>query len=75
MTDEREGKAVGTIWVVTHDDQPDAPRFDSEDRRILVDLGKFASFAYQAVEQLQSLSKQAGFEVSLASRGPMRSPV
>ncbi|MGH8258658.1 MAG: PAS domain S-box protein [Steroidobacteraceae bacterium] len=41
------GKAVGTIWAITHD--PDR-RFDGEDLRVLESLGRFASVAYQAVE-------------------------
>ncbi|MGZ3386774.1 MAG: hybrid sensor histidine kinase/response regulator, partial [Isosphaeraceae bacterium] len=52
------GKAVGTIWAIIHDDRPGARRFDSEDLRMLVSLGTFASAAYQAVEQLRALSKQ-----------------
>jgi GAF domain-containing protein len=54
-----EGKAVGTIWAITHDDRPGARKFDSEDLRMLVSLGTFASAAYQAVEQLHSLREQA----------------
>lgn len=50
------GKAVGTIWALTHDDRR---TFDREDLRILVSLGSFASAAYQAVEQLHALGKQA----------------
>ncbi len=37
------GKAVGTLWAVTHDQQH---RFDSEDRRVLQSLATFASLAY-----------------------------
>jgi signal transduction histidine kinase len=51
-----EGKAVGTIWAVAHDDRR---KFDSEDLRMLVSLGTFASASYQAVEQLHAISKQA----------------
>ena len=40
------GKAVGTIWVIAHSDHR---KFDAEDLRQLVSLGKFASAAYQAV--------------------------
>jgi signal transduction histidine kinase/ActR/RegA family two-component response regulator len=54
-----EGKAVGTIWAISHDDRPGARRFDREDLRVLVSLGTFASAAYQAVEQLDTLRKQA----------------
>jgi PAS domain S-box-containing protein len=41
-----ENKAVGTIWAVAHD--PDR-KFDAEDLRQLLSLGRFASAAYQAV--------------------------
>jgi PAS domain S-box-containing protein len=37
------GEAVGTIWIVSHDEH----RFDGEDLRVMTDLGKFASAAYQ----------------------------
>ena len=52
------GQAVGTIWAITHDDRPEARKFDNEDLRMLVSLGTFASTAYQAVEQLRALSKR-----------------
>jgi two-component sensor histidine kinase len=41
------GKAVGTIWAIAHDDRR---KFDGEDLRQLQSLGKFASAAYQAVQ-------------------------
>jgi PAS domain S-box-containing protein len=40
-----EGEAVGTIWAIAHDDRR---KFDDEDLRQLVSLGRFASSAYQA---------------------------
>ena len=40
------GKAVGTVWVVIHDL---SRRFDSEDLRLMTDLGAFAASAYQAL--------------------------
>jgi signal transduction histidine kinase/CheY-like chemotaxis protein len=49
-------KAVGTIWAIAHDDRR---RFDREDLRLLVNLGKFTSAAYQAVEQMQALRAQS----------------
>src|SRR6185312_2487001 len=49
------GKAVGTIWAVAHDHRR---KFDAEDRRQLVSLGRFASSAYQVVESLNLLEKQ-----------------
>jgi len=54
-----EGKAVGTIWAVAHDVQQRPHQFDSEDQRMLVRLGTFASAAYQSVEQLRLLKEQA----------------
>ena len=41
------GKAVGTIWLIAHDDHR---KFDAEDLRQLVNLSKFASSAHQAME-------------------------
>lgn len=41
-----ENKAVGTIWAVVHDH---SRKFDAEDKRQLLSLGRFASAAYQAV--------------------------
>ena len=52
-----EGRAVGTIWAVTHD--PNARKFDNEDLRMLTSMGVFASSAYQAVESLDRLERQA----------------
>lgn len=50
-----EGKAVGTIWVIAHDNHR---KFDSEDLRLLDSLGQFASAAYQTVEFLHALEQQ-----------------
>ncbi len=50
-----EGKAVGTIWAITHDDRR---KFDMEDLRQLVSLGTFASSAYQVTESLVALGQQ-----------------
>src|SRR6516165_7201152 len=49
------GKAVGTIWAIVHDDSRE---FDGEDLRLLESLGRFASAAYQAVESINSLRLQ-----------------
>lgn len=51
------GKAVGTIWVVMHDDRR---KFDAEDERLLIGLGKFASTAYQALASIDDLKFQIG---------------
>ena len=58
-----EGKAVGTIWAIAHDDRR---KFDSEDLRMLVSIGIFASATYQAVEQLRALKEQADEQQNLA---------
>lgn len=44
-----DGKAVGTVWVVIHDM---SRRFDSEDLRLMTDLGAFAASTYQALGAL-----------------------
>ena len=49
------GKAVGTIWAITHGDRR---RFDAEDERIMNTLGRFASLAYQTVESVEDLKLQ-----------------
>jgi PAS domain S-box-containing protein len=46
-----ENKAVGTIWAVAHDHNH---KFDTEDKRKLLSLGRFASAAYQAVISLDA---------------------
>ncbi|MEO8099865.1 MAG: sigma 54-interacting transcriptional regulator [Acidobacteriota bacterium] len=40
------GVAVGTVWIVAHDQNR---KFDSEDARVMTTLGEFASAAYQAL--------------------------
>jgi PAS domain S-box-containing protein len=45
------GKAVGTLWVIAHDE---CRRFDAEDVRQLESLGRFAAAAYQAVRVRQA---------------------
>jgi len=49
------GRAVGTIWAIAHDNQR---RFDAEDLRLLESLGRFASAAYQAVASIDDLKFQ-----------------
>ncbi|MGI9066511.1 MAG: PAS domain S-box protein, partial [Pyrinomonadaceae bacterium] len=49
------GKAVGTVWVIAHDDQR---KFDAEDMRQIVSLGKFASAAYKVWESLDAVEQQ-----------------
>ncbi|MEK6279301.1 MAG: PAS domain S-box protein [Acidobacteriota bacterium] len=49
------GKAVGTVWVIAHDDQR---KFDAEDMRQIVSLAKFASAAYKVWESLDAVEQQ-----------------
>jgi DNA-binding CsgD family transcriptional regulator len=46
-----ESKAVGTIWAVAHDNRR---KFDAEDKRVMISLGKFASSAYQILISLNA---------------------
>jgi PAS domain S-box-containing protein len=46
------GGAVGTVWVIAHDE---GRKFDAEDMRLIASLGKFASAAYQVLESLDAL--------------------
>jgi PAS domain S-box-containing protein len=49
------GKAVGTIWAIAHNDRR---KFDAEDLRLLESLSRFASAAYQAVASIDNLKFQ-----------------
>jgi len=49
------GKAVGTIWAITHDDRR---KFDAEDERLMSVLGQFASLAYQTLVSIDDLKFQ-----------------
>ena len=51
-----EGKPVGTIWAVAHDD---CRKFDAEDLRQLVSLGNLASAAYQVKMVLDASERRA----------------
>jgi PAS domain S-box-containing protein len=46
-----KGEAVGTIWVVAHDE---SRRFDAEDLRVMTNLGTFAAAAYQTFLSLNA---------------------
>ena len=46
-----KGEAVGTIWVISHNSER---RFDSEDLRVMTNLGDFASAAYQTYLSLNT---------------------
>ena len=41
-----DGEAVGTIWVISHDE---SRRFDAEDLRVMTNLGNFAGAAYKTL--------------------------
>ena len=49
------GTAVGTIWAIAHNDRR---KFDAEDMRQLLSLGRFASSAYQALAFLDGLEQR-----------------
>jgi GAF domain-containing protein len=49
-----EGKAVGTVWVVAHDE---SRKFDSEDQRLLEVMATFAAAAYQVRRSIADQSK------------------
>src|ERR1700674_39810 len=51
------GEAVGTIWVIAHDE---SRHFDGEDERLIGSLGKFASSAYQTLKSLDALNFEVG---------------
>jgi transcriptional regulator with GAF, ATPase, and Fis domain len=50
-----EGKAVGTIWAIMHNDRRG---FEAEDERLMSSLGKFASSAYQTLAYIDDLKFQ-----------------
>jgi signal transduction histidine kinase len=47
------GRPLGTIWVVSHDEER---HFDAEDARIMTSLGKFTGAALQVQRSLSSLT-------------------
>jgi GAF domain-containing protein len=66
-----EGKAVGTIWAIAHDEHR---RFDAEDLRQLQNLSRFASAAFQVIETLTASERReealrhSNAELALAER-------
>lgn len=46
------GEAVGTIWVVSHNQ---TRQFDAADARVMTTLGEFAAGAYQALSRMLAL--------------------
>jgi two-component sensor histidine kinase len=59
-----EGKAVGTIWVIIHDQ---SRRFDAEDLRVMTSLGTFAAAAYQTLLVLTATEKREE-QISILAR-------
>jgi PAS domain S-box-containing protein len=51
-----KGEALGTIWVVSHDQNC---RFDKEDLRLMTNLGIFAAAAYQTTLSLDATQQIA----------------
>jgi len=51
-----KGEAIGTIWVVSHDE---TCRFDAEDLRVMTNLGTFAAAAYQSWLSLNAVQRIA----------------
>lgn len=45
------GKAVGTLWILAHEE---GTHFDAEDERLMRNLGKFAASAYQNLAALEA---------------------
>jgi signal transduction histidine kinase len=48
------GEAVGTIWVIAHDE---SRKFDREDQRLMTRLGRFAAAAYQLLVAKKALKE------------------
>jgi len=48
------GEAVGTVWVISHDE---SHRFDAEDLRVMTNLRSFAAAAYQTWLSLKAEAK------------------
>jgi two-component sensor histidine kinase len=49
-----DGEAVGTIWIISHDE---TRRFDAEDLRVMTNLATFAAAAYQTLQSLNATKK------------------
>ena len=47
-----DGRAVGTLWAISHSD---VQHFDAEDRRVLEDLSAFVASAYQTLLRAGSI--------------------
>jgi PAS domain S-box-containing protein len=49
-----EGRALGTVWVISHREER---RFDAEDARVLRNLADFAAAAYQAIVAVEETAE------------------
>ena len=61
------GKAIGTIWVLAHDQ---SRRFDSEDLRVMTNLAHFAAAAYSA--RTLQVAARADVSAALATQESLR---
>lgn len=57
------GEPIGTVWAIMHSD---AKRFDSEDRRLLESLARFAGAAYQTTSANKA-AREARAQLSLVN--------
>jgi len=62
-----DGRAVGTIWAVSHDKNR---KFDAEDRRVLENLSAFAASAYRVLANLGELEPMLRLTPETARRNP-----
>lgn len=62
------GEAVGTVWVVSHEEDR---RFDREDMRLLESLSTFASCAFQTQQSLERLEHRAAQIETLINQAPL----
>ena len=60
----RDGAPIGTVWAISH---TPGRQFDSEDRRVLGTLARFAAAAYQMAGAQQS-ARTAQKQLSIANR-------
>ena len=58
-----DGEPIGTVWAILHSD---VKRFDSEDRRLLESLARFAGAAYQTT-QANKAARDARAQLSLVN--------
>jgi HWE histidine kinase/GAF domain len=59
-----DGKAAGTVWVIAHDH---SHKFDTEDLRVMTNLGIFAAAAYQTLLCLNAAQKHEE-QISILAR-------